>query len=260
MKLRVISTVGQNTPLTVKDEVFGVKVNPTLIAQAVRVYLSNQRQGTSKVKTRSEVARTKKKWFKQKGTGNARHGARTANLFVGGGVAHGPTGTQNWTLKLSNSLRKKALATALSAQAENIVVCDDFNQLDGKTASAHKMLTKMLPDAKRVLVILANSNDLALRSLRNIDKVIVSQAYRVNTYEVALADAIIMTKEAVKLVEDRLTAEPKTKVKAPKAEAVKVKEVKEVKEVKVKPVAKAKVAKPAVKKAAPKKAAAKKSK
>src|SRR5471030_1547190 len=116
MNLTVASTVGKTTSMSVNDAVFAAVINPELIAQAVRVYMSNQRQGSSKVKTRAEVARTKKKWFKQKGTGNARHGARTPNIFVGGGVAHGPNGMQNWSLKLSATMKKAALISALSAQ------------------------------------------------------------------------------------------------------------------------------------------------
>ncbi len=211
MTLKVTSTVGQNTTLTVNEKVFGAKANPQLSAQAVRVYLSNQRLGTSKVKTRSEIARTKKKWFKQKGTGNARHGARTANLFVGGGISHGPTGEQNWNLKMSNSMRKAALSAALSAQVKNIVVSDDLNQLDGKTSSAQRMLVKMLPEAKRLLVILPKAESLVMRSLRNLAKVVVTSSSRVTTYEVAAADGILMTKEAVKMLEERLTKEAKVK-------------------------------------------------
>jgi large subunit ribosomal protein L4 len=92
MKLNVFGNTGKNTELEVSNEVFGQKPVASLLAQAVRVYLSNQRQGTSKVKTRADINRTKKKWYKQKGTGGARHGARTPSIFVGGAVAHGPTG------------------------------------------------------------------------------------------------------------------------------------------------------------------------
>ena len=86
MKLQVVHTSGKSTELEVLKSVFGEKPNTSLLAQALRVYQLNQRQGTAKVKTRSEVARTKKKWYKQKGTGGARHGARTPSIFVGGGV------------------------------------------------------------------------------------------------------------------------------------------------------------------------------
>jgi large subunit ribosomal protein L4 len=256
MKLQVSSTIGQNSTLTVSDAVFGAKPNTTLIAQAVRVYLSNQRQGTSKVKTRSEVARTKKKWFKQKGTGNARHGARTPNIFVGGGVAHGPTGEQNWNLKMATAMRRSALISALSAQVPVIVVSEDLNQLDGKTASAERLLRKMMPDAKRLLVVLADNAPKVLRSLRNLEKTVVTNASRLTTYEVAAADGIVMTKEAIKVLEDRLTKTEKVKkTPAEKAEArtevvkaAKPAPAKKVAPKKAAPKAKAEVKKPAVKK------------
>lgn len=247
MKLTVVSTIGQNSTLTVSDSVFGAKISTTMIAQAVRVYLANQRQGSSKTQTRSEVSRTKKKWFKQKGTGNARHGARTPSLFVGGGVAHGPTGHENWSLKLSASQRKSALSSALSAQVEHIVVSDDINQLDGKTVSAQKMLTKMMPEAKHILVVLPKADARVVRSLRNLEKVYITSADRLTTYEVAYADAIILTKESVKVLEARLEKKAKAekgeepvKEKAPakekiaateKPKAVKVPKAKPVKKV-----------------------------
>ncbi len=204
MKLKVASTVGQNTSVTVSDSVFGAQVNSSLIAQAIRVYLANQRQGTSKVKTRSEISRSKKKWFKQKGTGNARHGARTPNIFVGGGVAHGPTGLQNWSLRMSSTMKKAALVSALSAQAEKTIICDDIAQLDGKTASAHKMLQKMLPEAKQMLIVLPKSMPMVLRSVRNLPYALVTSAAKLTTFEVASADALVFTKESVKMVEERL--------------------------------------------------------
>jgi large subunit ribosomal protein L4 len=248
MKLTVASTVGQNSTLTVNDQVFAAFVSQPLIAQAVRVYLSNQRQGTAKTKTRSEINRTKKKWFKQKGTGNARHGARTPSLFVGGGVAHGPTGMQNWNLKMSATMKKRALTSVLTAQVKNIIVCDDLEQLDGKTVSADKLFNKMLPDAKHILVVLPKASNLVMRSLRNLDAVYVTTADLLTTYEVAYADAIVMTKESVKMLEDRLV-KVEGAPKAPKAEkpAEVVKKAAPAKKV-AKPAAKAVKAKAAPKK------------
>lgn len=91
----MIAVTAQTSPI------FATKPNQALLAQAVQIYLARARQASAKVKTRSEVNRTKKKWFKQKGTGNARHGARTAGIFVGGGVAHGPNGQQHYKLNLA---------------------------------------------------------------------------------------------------------------------------------------------------------------
>jgi large subunit ribosomal protein L4 len=254
MQLRVASTFGKETALTVRDDVFGVVPNAPLMAQAIRVYLSNQRQGTSKVKTRSEIARTKKKWFKQKGTGNARHGARTPSIFVGGGVSHGPNGMQNWTLKLPANMKKAALTSALSAQAQNVVVSDDITQLDGKTASAQKMLTKMMPEARHILIVLDKVTPMVIRSLSNLEKVFLTTADRLTTYEVAYADSIILTKEAVKKLEARLGKDEEVKAKAAVAAADKTDgaEVSEKKAAKSEP-----KAKPAAKKAPAKVAKAK---
>ena len=250
MKLTVASTVGQNSSLEVRDDVFAVALNKPLISQAVRVFLSNQRQGTSKVKTRSEINRTKKKWFKQKGTGNARHGARTPNIFVGGGVAHGPTGEQNWNLSLSAAQRRSALTSALSAQVAQTLVTDDLLQLDGKTASAHRLLKKMLPNAEHVLVIVDERSPMVLRSLRNLVRVLVTTAAQVNTTDVVFADGIVMTKDAVKSLEARLgkSGERAEKVAAAPVKAVKAKSPAPAKT--AKPVEKKVVVKPAEKSAA----------
>lgn len=210
MKLTVLNTTGKNTTITVSDGVFAPTVNEALIAQAVRVYRSNQRQGTSKVKTRAEVARTKKKWFKQKGTGNARHGARTPNIFVGGGVSHGPNGTQNWALKMSRQMKKKALMSALTAQQENILVTTVLDDLKAKTKDAVAYLTKLAPVESRILIIVDKPSETLLRSTNNLQNVLVTSVRRLNIYELLLADKIIMNKDAVKALEARMIGTAET--------------------------------------------------
>jgi large subunit ribosomal protein L4 len=130
--------------------------------------------------------------------------ARTPSLFVGGGVSHGPTGTQNYSLKMSSVQRQSALKSALSAQQARILVCDDTAQLDGKTSSAQKMLVKLLPEATSILVILDKPSQMVLRSLRNLPRVFVTSPARLTTFEIASSDAIVFTKESVKALEARL--------------------------------------------------------
>lgn len=229
MKLTKVNLTGANSSLTANDAVFGSVVNETLLAQAVRVYLSNKRQGTSYTKTRSEVNRTKKKWYKQKGTGNARHGARSANIFVGGGTAHGPKGNTDWTLKLTAVLKKKAMISALSAQASKVVVSDDIMNLSGKTKDAAALIAKVAPEAGKVLVVINKSEENVLKSLRNLETVLVVSASRVNTLEIVLADVVIMTSEAVKALETRLLGEVKeVKEEKPAVKATAVKTTKKV--------------------------------
>ncbi len=207
MKLHSITATGEKTTLTANDQVFAAEANPQLLAQAIRVYLANERQGTAKVKTRAEVARTRKKWFKQKGTGNARHGARTPNIFVGGGVSHGPNGDQNWSLNMTQAMRRQALCQALSHQVKNVVVCDSIEKLDGKTATTVKVLKKIVPESGRTLVVLAESDARLLRGLRNLPSVLTVTAGRVNVMQVAAADKIVMTSHSVKKLETRLLGE-----------------------------------------------------
>lgn len=213
MKLRVASTIGKDSTMTVAEEIFSATINDQLIAQAVHVYLSNQRQGNSKTKTRSEVARTKKKWFKQKGTGNARHGARTPNIFVGGGTAHGPNGEQNWSRTMSAKMKRVALCSALSAQQAQVVISDDITQLDGKTSSAQKMLVKLLPEAQSIVIVVKDPSALMVRSLRNLPNVVMTSPARLNTYEVVSADAVVFTKDSIKALESRLAKADKAETK-----------------------------------------------
>ena len=244
MKLTVLHSTGKTADLIVRDEVFAAKVNKPLLAQAVRVFLSNQRQGTSSSKTRSDVARTKKKWFKQKGTGNARHGARSANIFVGGGVVHGPTGNENWNLSLSKNMRKQALASALSAQIEKIVVTTMLGDIQPKTKDAHAYLQRLAPNVKKVLIVVDQKMENIYRSTKNLPYVQITSAARVNIYELLLAQKIILTKEAVHQLEARIL---KLNEK-PEIVEKKVAKVKEVVQPEKKPVVKKTIKKPTSKK------------
>ncbi|MBU0576554.1 50S ribosomal protein L4 [Patescibacteria group bacterium] len=218
MKLTTYTKTGNKsqTAVTGSDAVFAAKVNQPLLAQGIRVHLANQRQGTSKVKTRSEVARTKKKLYRQKGTGGARHGSKNAPIFVGGGVAHGPTGNANWKLKMTRSLKNQALISALSAQKDQIIVWDGLNELEGKTKLAAKLLYKMVDQKDKTLVVVTKFKPEMLQSLRNIENILLTKVVRLNIYEVALVDKIIMTSEAVKELEDRLIKKTQVQKKVAK--------------------------------------------
>lgn len=238
MKLKVITPTSKASSIEASNAIFGQPANPALLAQAVRVYLSNLRQGTSKVKTRAEVNRTKAKWYKQKGTGGARHGAKSAPIFVGGGVAHGPTGKQNWDKALSRKMKAQALRVALSVQAEKIVVTDNLNSLKGKTAEAAKLLHKMLGDSGRTVIVLGDNSQLIHRSIRNIDRILPISVMELTALQAALADTIVFTKASLQALEVRLAAKKKR--------VLKVKTVEQKTEVK-KPVTKKPVAQKKVK-------------
>lgn len=209
MKIKSITATNKLSTITVSDEVFGSKTNDQLLSQAIRVYLSNKRQGTSKVKTRGEVTGSRKKIWKQKGTGNARHGAKSAPIFVGGGVAHGPKGIENWDLKLSRHMKKKALIVALSLQVENIYASDNLTGMDGKTKTAATLLNELKISDKKVLIVVDDVNELVRRSFRNIKRVTVMQVSLLNALNIAYADAVIFSKDAIKSLETRLVKKEK---------------------------------------------------
>lgn len=242
--------------MSVSSAIFTGEVNEVLLAQAVRVYRANSRQGTAKVLARGEINRTKKKWFKQKGTGNARHGARTPSIFVGGGVAHGPRGNQNHDLKLSAKMKKSAMLSALSLQKNQVSLDEKVMSVSGKTKEAAALFDKKLSQA-RILVIVDSLSPALVKSFNNLANVLLMNAKQVSLMEILHADKIITTKAAVTVLEKRLlsdktTVKPATKT-AVKAETKVVTETKSPKQ----PAAKKAVAKPAAKKATAKPAAKK---
>lgn len=272
MKAPQITTSGLKGTIDLPTEMFGVEPNQQLLAQAVRVYRSNLRQGNGSVKTRSDVNLTTKKWYRQKGTGGARHGAKSAHIFVGGGVAHGPSSDQNWRLNLSKTLRKKSLLLALSAQVENVYLCQDLTTLEGKTKQAAQLLAPVL-DKKRVLVVIHDLPVAAKRSLNNLPQVGMISAFQLNALHVLHAQALVFTKESLAALEIRFSDQPQVKIldekveteAAPKKAAPKKAAVKpaqtakaEKTEVVAEKAAAKKAAKPAAKKVAAKPAAAKK--
>lgn len=213
MQLTVIDSASKNEKVRVSDTLFATAGADFLLAQAIRVYLSNLRQGTAHTKTRSEINRTKKKWFKQKGTGNARHGARTPSIFVGGGVSHGPRAIENWTKTLTAKTKLVALKVALSAQKTNIFLSKDVASLAGKTKDAAKLIANLGGDDSKVLVVLAKGNPVVVRSLRNLSNVLVMTADRLNALHVAMADKVLVELAALKVLEDRLVKVKKSQLK-----------------------------------------------
>lgn len=191
-----------------------IKIDPNLIALAVRVYLANQRQATSKVKTRGEVNKTTHKVWKQKGTGRARHGSKAAPIFVGGGVAHGPSGDQEYGLKLPKKMRQKAILSAFSqAIIDNkLVVIDGLNQIKSSTKSVQSMLDSLkIQDANTLCLIEEPIKDF-VKASKNIKSIQVSQAKRTNVFEIISANKILVHKPALDLFVE--TFAPKKNLKA----------------------------------------------
>ena len=186
---------------TLPKNVFGVEANPALMAQAVRVHLVNQRQGTQNAKTRAEINRTRLKYQKQKGSGNARHGDRKAPIFVGGGVSFAPK-PRDFNLKLPKKMRRLALFSALSSKAKDktIHVVSGLSDLSGKTKEAASFLANLPTPTKKLLVVISDSQENIVRALQNISQVTVIPVALLNTYEVLRASKILIMSEAINLL------------------------------------------------------------
>jgi large subunit ribosomal protein L4 len=203
-KINTFDATGKKlTPTTVSDTIFAVKVNPSLMAQAVKIYLSNQRQAPARAKTRGEVKVTKAKAWRQKGTGRARHGSKNAPIFVGGGSAHGPTGNENFNKSLSKTMRQKSLFSALTRQLkqEHILVVDKLESLPQKTARFAQLFAKLNPENKKTLFLIAMEEKQLRLPTRNLAGVNTLLVTNLNAYQTLKAAQLIFTKVALKALE-----------------------------------------------------------
>lgn len=203
LSVPIYSLMGKSTgQLSLPKELFAGKVNKQLLAQALRVYLTNSQAHWGYTKTRAEVKATTAKWFRQKGTGRARHGAKSAPIFVGGGVAFGPK-PRKTKLSLPKKMGKQALVTALTVKMkEQQILGVDLTRATGKTQQIVGLLKKL--EIKSVLVSDSQKSDLISRSVRNLQGVNFLPADLLNPYEVIKHQTLVLTKAAVERLEKRL--------------------------------------------------------
>ena len=214
-KIDIYNIQGKKTgQLALPKEIFAGKVNASLMSQAVRVFLANQRRSSAKAKSRNEMTSisTAKTW-RQKGTGRARHGSRRAPIFVGGGKAHGPTGKQNYKLKLSKKMKHQALISALTVkcQESSILAITGLSKLEGKTKPAFQVLKAVLGEKSndRLCVILPKMMPKIKRALSNLPKVSLRLATDLNTYEMLRSGQLIFTRQSLLKLEEYLLKKDK---------------------------------------------------
>jgi len=186
------------------ESIFGLPARADILARMVNWQLAKRRAGTHKTKGRSEIKMTTAKFGRQKGGGTARHGARSANIFRGGGTAHGPV-VRDHTHGLPKKVRKLALKTALSTKVADgkLVVLDSVKTKAGKTAELSKKFGTL--GWASVLVIDGAEVDQAFaRAARNLPGVDVLPQIGANVYDILRRDTLVLTKDAVKALEARL--------------------------------------------------------
>jgi len=183
-------SAGKNLP----KELFGGEINKALIAQYVRVYLANQREGSARTKTRGMVEGSTRKIYRQKGTGRARHGSIRAPIFVGGGIVFGPV-ARDYHLTMSKDMKRKALLSAFAARANDTVVMDGIEDAEKTKVVAGALKSSV--GMGNVLLIVPKAAEKLVRASRNIKGVDVVRATDVNPYEILTHKTIVFTKSAL---------------------------------------------------------------
>ena len=196
MKNEVVDSINLN------DMVFDVEYNEPLIHQVIVALHNNARQGTKSTLTRSEVNLTKKKLWRQKGTGNARHDEKSAPQFTGGGVVFAPK-PRDFSQKINKKMRDIAFSSAVSQKIRQgeVFILDEINFADAKTKAAAEFL-KTFGLNKRTIIVTNGKNDNAIKATNNIQKVSVVDASLLNVAEVVENTYVVFTKDAIKKLEE----------------------------------------------------------
>ena len=202
MQTKVLNLQGQEvSKLTLSDEVFKAPYNEALIHQAVVCYLTNQRQGTKSTLTRSEVAGGGRKPWRQKGTGRARQGSIRSPQWVHGGVVFAPK-PRDFEKKMNAQMKRGAFVSALSTMmAEKAITVVEDLSIEPKTKVAVKVLDALKLN-RRVTVVTDGVNENAVHAFANLPEVNVTTANLLNTYELVNSDYVLMTKDAIKKIEE----------------------------------------------------------
>ena len=194
--------------MTLNEKLLAFEPNKTLLAQYVRVYLANQREGNASSKTRAEVAGTTKKVYKQKGTGGARHGSKKAPIYKGGGVVGGPKPAE-YRLQLSKKQRKGTLISAIAFQIRQgavAVVESEIVKLPPKTKTITTFLNKMNKQNTNTLFVLSDATPIGLiKSVRNIKGASVTHMGALNAYELLQAKNILVVADAFESMQQMFT-------------------------------------------------------
>ena len=187
--------------MKLNDAVFGVEINEHLVHQAVVLQLANNRQGTQKAKTRSEVRGGGRKPWRQKGTGHARQGSTRSPQWTGGGVVFAPT-PRDYSFKLNKKEKRAALKSALTSRVvENkFVVVDELKLDEIKTKKFVEVLKNL--NVEKALVVLNDMDEKVIASAANIPTVKTTQTNELNVFDVLKYDTVVVTKAAVATIEE----------------------------------------------------------
>jgi large subunit ribosomal protein L4 len=180
--------------------VWEIDLNPDLIAQVLYVYRSNERKGTAKAKTRDEVRGGGRKPWKQKGTGRARHGSIRSPIWTKGGVVFGPSGKQNWRRKINGKMAKKATCMMLTERLNN----KELEFVNIEKDDMKKLRENILKSSGKKTLVISTNDDTKL-AVRNLEKINFVDALKVNAKHIVDSTKVLVDKDSVKILEERLT-------------------------------------------------------
>ena len=201
--LKVLDMTGAEVgAIELADSVFAVEVNAAVLHAAVRAYLLNQRQGTQSTLTRTEVSGGGRKPWRQKGTGRARQGSTRSPQWTHGGVALGPK-PRSYRTDLNKKVKRLAMKSALSSKvlADELVIVNEIVATAYKTKVMADML-KALGAEKKALVVLAEKNEMVIKSLANIAGVKVAYVNTLNVYDILNCNKLVVVEAAAKKIEE----------------------------------------------------------
>lgn len=203
MQTKVFNIKGEEVgKVSLADEVFKAPYNEALIHQVIVAYLANQRQGTKSTLTRTEVRGGGRKPWRQKGTGNARQGSIRAPQWIKGGVVFAPK-PRDFSKKVNKQMKRAAFVSAISTcLAEKcLIIVDELNFKAPKTSEMVDILSALKLD-KRTTIVTAKNDENVVLSARNIPNVSVTTADQLCTYDIVVSDKLLVTKEAIKFIEE----------------------------------------------------------
>lgn len=187
--------------IDLSDDVFGVEINEHLVHMAVVQQLANKRQGTQKAKTRSEVSGGGRKPWRQKGTGHARQGSTRAPQWTGGGVVFAPV-PRDYSFKMNKKEKRAALKSALTSrvQENKLIVIDELKFDEIKTKNFKAVMDNL--NVAKAYVVLDDNDEKVVMSARNLPNVQTALTNTINVYDVMKGGTVILTKDAVKTIEE----------------------------------------------------------
>ena len=204
-KIDILDVNGKKvSDITLNKDVFGIEPNDTVLYDAIKLSQNSTRQGTASVKGRSDVSGGGRKPWRQKGTGRARQGSIRAPHWYHGAVAFGQQ-FKNYTTKMNRKERRLALKSALSYKLKDkeLIVLDNLDIKSNKTKDMKNILNNLKAE-RNVLIVVNELTDDIILSTRNLDYVLLLEASEINTLDVVSADVLIVTKDAVKTIEEAL--------------------------------------------------------